>query len=113
MKGGITSGVVYPKAVVRVARDYRIRNVGGTSVGAIAAALTAAAEHYRRTNPKEEAAQWDALDARIAADLADPGGEPYTGDLPGFAGLYAIPGSMRSRAISARTWCGSSSPHGS
>lgn len=47
MKGGITSGVVYPLAVVELARTYRLRNIGGTSAGAIAAALAAAAEHGR------------------------------------------------------------------
>jgi predicted acylesterase/phospholipase RssA len=47
MKGGITSGVVYPGAVCELARAYRFRNVGGTSAGAIAAAATAAAEYGR------------------------------------------------------------------
>lgn len=49
MKGGITSGIVYPKAVCRLAREYRFRSIGGTSAGAIAAAATAAAEYGRRT----------------------------------------------------------------
>ncbi|WP_336920920.1 hypothetical protein [Aquipuribacter sp. SD81] len=44
MKGGATSGVVYPLAVCEIARDHRVRNVGGASAGAIAAAATAAAE---------------------------------------------------------------------
>ena len=44
MKGGITSGVVYPAAVGELAGKYRFRSIGGTSAGAIAAALTAAAE---------------------------------------------------------------------
>src|SRR5690349_3719766 len=43
MKGGITSGLVYPKAVCRIGEAYRFRNIGGTSAGAIAAALSAAA----------------------------------------------------------------------
>jgi predicted acylesterase/phospholipase RssA len=47
MKGGITSGVVYPRAVCRLAEQYRFRNIGGTSAGAIAAAATAAAEYGR------------------------------------------------------------------
>lgn len=47
MKGGITSGVVYPHAVCELAQTYRFRNVGGTSAGAIAAAATAAAEYGR------------------------------------------------------------------
>lgn len=44
MKGGITSGVVYPLAVVELSKTYRFVNIGGTSAGAIAAAATAAAE---------------------------------------------------------------------
>jgi hypothetical protein len=47
MKGGITSGVVYPLAVCELAKDYRFRCIGGTSAGAIAAAATAAAEYGR------------------------------------------------------------------
>ena len=48
MKGGITSGVVYPVAIERLSKHYRFKNIGGTSAGAIAAVLTAAAEHQRR-----------------------------------------------------------------
>lgn len=48
MKGGITSGVVYPKAINKLAGEYSFKNIGGTSAGAIAAALTAAAEYQRR-----------------------------------------------------------------
>lgn len=47
MKGGITSGVVYPLAITELAKAYRFRNIGGTSAGAIAAAATAAAEYSR------------------------------------------------------------------
>jgi hypothetical protein len=50
MKGGITSGVVYPLAVVELSREFRFKNVGGTSAGAIGAALTAAAEYQRLTS---------------------------------------------------------------
>jgi predicted acylesterase/phospholipase RssA len=50
MKGGITSGVVYPPAICALAREYRFKNIGGTSAGAIAAAVTAAAEYRRRTS---------------------------------------------------------------
>ena len=42
MKGGITSGVIYPRAVCQLAATRRLRNVGGTSAGAIAAAGAAA-----------------------------------------------------------------------
>jgi predicted acylesterase/phospholipase RssA len=48
MKGGITSGIVYPKAISTLARHYRFKNIGGTSAGAIAASVTAAAEYRRR-----------------------------------------------------------------
>jgi len=52
MKGGITSGVVYPTAICELARQYRFRNIGGASAGAIAAAAAAAAEFGRQnTNP--------------------------------------------------------------
>jgi predicted acylesterase/phospholipase RssA len=44
MKGGITSGVIYPLAVCELAQTYRLRSVGGSSAGAIAAAAAAAAE---------------------------------------------------------------------
>ena len=47
MKGGITSGVAYPLASVELAKHFTLRNIGGTSVGAIAAAFAAAAEHAR------------------------------------------------------------------
>lgn len=43
MKGGITSGIVYPNAVLSLAREYRFKSIGGTSAGAIAAAVAAAA----------------------------------------------------------------------
>lgn len=48
MKGGITSGVVYPRAICELAREFHFRGIGGTSAGAIAASLTAAAEYGRR-----------------------------------------------------------------
>ena len=48
LKGGVTSGVVYPRAILEVARKYRLRSIGGTSAGAIAAGFAAAAEYARR-----------------------------------------------------------------
>src|SRR5262249_26609826 len=47
MKGGITSGVVYPKAGVELAARYTLKSIGGTSAGAIAAGFFAAAERRR------------------------------------------------------------------
>jgi hypothetical protein len=55
MKGGITSGVVYPKLIARLARDYRFKSVGGTSAGAIAAAACVAAEFGRQSGAKPDA----------------------------------------------------------
>jgi len=74
MKGGITSGVVYPTSVCTLARTYRFMNIGGTSAGAIAAAATAAAE-YRRQNPANEDEQRGdgfAGLARLPKFLAEP-----------------------------------------
>ncbi len=50
LTGGVASGVVYPWAIVELARHYRFRNIGGSSVGAMAAALAAASEYGRRNN---------------------------------------------------------------
>jgi predicted acylesterase/phospholipase RssA len=53
MKGGITSGVVYPGLIARLASKYQFKNVGGTSAGAIAAGACAAAQYGRKhTNPQ-------------------------------------------------------------
>lgn len=49
MKGGISSGIVYPRAIARLAAHYRLRSVGGASAGAIAAAAAAAAEYGRES----------------------------------------------------------------
>ncbi|HEY7178802.1 MAG TPA: patatin-like phospholipase family protein, partial [Gaiella sp.] len=81
MKGGITSGVVYPHAVCELARTYRFVSVGGTSAGAIAAAAAAAAEHGRDRDGFRKLA---ALPAWIGADgnlfglfQPQPGTRPY------------------------------------
>ena len=48
MKGGITSGVLYPPAIGRISESYYLVGIGGTSAGAIAASVAAAAEYRRR-----------------------------------------------------------------
>jgi predicted acylesterase/phospholipase RssA len=53
MKGGVTSGVVYPYAVLALAESYRFRSIGGASAGAIAAAFAAAAEFARQRGDTE------------------------------------------------------------
>jgi predicted acylesterase/phospholipase RssA len=65
MKGGITSGVVYPHALCELARTFRFANVGGTSAGAIGAAGAAAAEYGRAQGGFEKLA---GLPAWIGAD---------------------------------------------
>ena len=42
LDGGVINGVVYPGFLIEIARKFRFRSLGGTSVGAIAASLAAA-----------------------------------------------------------------------
>ena len=62
MKGGITSGVVYPLAVCRVAEKYRLCNIGGASAGAIAAVAAGAAEYARATRNGRDGAGFEGLE---------------------------------------------------
>ena len=48
LKGGVVDGVIYPALIVELARQYRFQSIAGTSVGAIAASVAAAAEFSRR-----------------------------------------------------------------
>src|SRR3984957_2423349 len=66
MKGGITSGVIYPRLISTLAKIYKLRSFGGTSAGAIAAAAGAAAQLGRLTggNP----AAFDTL-SQLPTDL--------------------------------------------
>ncbi|WP_436397728.1 hypothetical protein [Roseobacter sp. S98] len=72
MKGGTTSGVVYPFAITEISKEYRFRSIAGTSAGAIAATLTAAAEYRRQMalTPDVANAGFDAIE-EIAEELAD------------------------------------------
>jgi predicted acylesterase/phospholipase RssA len=54
MKGGITSGIVYPAAIAKLSESYFFQNIGGTSAGAIAAAISAAAEFNRRRHESDD-----------------------------------------------------------
>lgn len=49
LKGGVTSGAVYPFAITEIAKVYRLRQIGGSSVGAIATTIAASAEYRRQT----------------------------------------------------------------
>ena len=53
LKGGITSGILYPPAIDEIASRFTLCGIGGTSAGAIAAALAAAAELRRRNNSND------------------------------------------------------------
>ncbi len=44
MKGGITSGVIYPRLAATLSEIYDFRSIGGTSAGAIGASTAAAAQ---------------------------------------------------------------------
>lgn len=77
MKGGITSGIVYPNAVLALARRYIFKSIGGTSAGAIAAAACAAAALGER---------------RKLFAVDDLVGNP---DGAGFKGLAAVAGQLR------------------
>jgi len=69
MKGGITSGVVYPEALSQIGASYRFRGVGGASAGAIGAAIGAAAEFGRSSGgfARMAALPGQLRDGRLAA----------------------------------------------
>ncbi len=74
MKGGVTSGIIYPRAIAAIARDYDLRSVGGASAGAIAAIAAVAAQYRRETTGSDEG--FEALDA-LPAELGAV--DPRTG----------------------------------
>lgn len=80
MKGGVTSGVIYPLALCELAREFRLRNVGGASAGAIAASFAAAAEVGRATMAESE-------QTPSTADFRDTPGYRNGRCRRGFAGL--------------------------
>ena len=53
LKGGAASGFVYSGTIVELARSYRFQSIGGTSAGAGAAGVAAAAEYGRRSGNPE------------------------------------------------------------
>ena len=69
MKGGITSGIVYPPAIIQLSRKYRFKNIGGTSAGAVAAA---AAEYGRQSGGFEKLAGMSPDSADFLQDLFQP-----------------------------------------
>lgn len=77
MKGGITSGVVYPGAVIELAKPYRFRSIGGASAGAIAAALVAAAEFRRSVAKPASGAGFASIAALPQAIAGSTAGKPF------------------------------------
>lgn len=88
MKGGVTSGIVYPKMISRLARDFQFKNIGGTSAGAIAAAACAAAELGRQSGRNPDAfAALDTLPDELGQ--TGPGGSRLLGLFQAAPGLRA------------------------
>lgn len=96
MKGGITSGVVYPGAVAEIAKSYRLKGIGGASAGAIAAALTAAAEYGREVRDAEGCGGFDRL-AALPAEIAPKLLEKFQPDPP-FKPLFGLFTALLGRA---------------
>jgi predicted acylesterase/phospholipase RssA len=69
LRGGITSGIVYPLAICRIAEQFALMSIGGTSAGAIAGSLAAAAEYRRRLGSTDG---FERL-ARLPAELGTTG----------------------------------------
>jgi predicted acylesterase/phospholipase RssA len=74
MQGAVASGVVYPPAILKLKDNYRFRNIGGTSAGAIAAAGAATAEYNRERDgfkQLKEMSDWLGQDRNLR-DLFQP-----------------------------------------
>ncbi|WP_460711530.1 patatin-like phospholipase family protein [Lysobacter terrae] len=117
MKGGITSGIVYPLAVVEIAKAFTLRSIGGTSAGAIAAAAAAAAELGRQRFLKQalqdDPAGFKALEdlpAYLVKSPADGRGTKLKAlfkPAPALRPLFDVfLGVMGARGIGSRVWAG-------
>ncbi len=84
MKGGVTSGIVYPQAIAELANHYRLKSIGGTSAGAIAACLAAAAEYKRSNTGSFEGYE------KIAALAAELQGQPESVPKKKFSTLFGL-----------------------
>ncbi|MDX3911713.1 MAG: patatin-like phospholipase family protein [Sphingobium sp.] len=88
MKGGITSGVVYPKMITTLAKKYNFRNIGGASAGAIAAGVAAAAEYARIMGRSGEGVGMDGVDQ--LPGLFSKGILGFFQPVPRFRRLFAL-----------------------
>ena len=68
MEGGVTSGIIYASAVAELAKSYRFSSIGGSSIGAFAAALTAAAEYSRRRGSNDGFKLMEKLPTELAEE---------------------------------------------
>jgi predicted acylesterase/phospholipase RssA len=104
MKGGITSGVVYPAAMLGLSRRYRFRNVGGASAGAIAAVVGAACEYRRRNGDAQSFTRLKEINEALGKPRFLQGlFQPTPGARPAFDVLlaYLAGGGAVGRAIGA------------
>ena len=100
MKGGITSGVVYPLAITELSKAYLFKNIGGTSAGAVAAVITAAAEYGRRTGNKAAYDHLAALPKELGTDnLLLRLFQPSTAAVRAFRVVLAA---MKAKSVSGR-----------
>ncbi|WP_156255687.1 patatin-like phospholipase family protein [Sandarakinorhabdus oryzae] len=114
MKGGVTSGLVYPGAIATLSETYRLRNIGGTSAGAIGAVAAAAMEYGLRTGRNTNARETMAWLHRELAATTDQGASRldamFCGD-PGTAPLLdALKGLLNSRPAALFTLIGAARP---
>ena len=56
LEGGVTSGLIYTGLIARLSQDYRFKSLGGTSIGAVAAAAGAIAQRAKLNSPNRNAA---------------------------------------------------------
>ena len=71
MKGGLTSGIVYSTAIPQLASQYRLKNIGGTSAGAIGAIIASSAEYRRQKDGTPQGfIETEALSEELANNLS-------------------------------------------
>ncbi len=90
MKGGITSGIVYPLAAAKLSERFVFKNVGGTSTGAIAAAATAAAELARERGGFDRLKELPAFLSGPAPDKKGSNLFAFFQPQPGTARLFRV-----------------------
>ena len=96
MKGGVTSGLVFPGAITSLADKYRLRSIGGTSAGAIAAVAAAAMEYGLQTRTPADLEVYDPrfalanLPIQVLAQRTDQGSTRLEAMFSGDVGTAAM-----------------------